>query len=274
MPLATIELTSRIGVGVRTDKAALLSGAHAAELRGLLERYGVVIARDIGFDDDEEMAFAATLGTLRQEFGHPIMKVTLDKRENPEFADYFVATNQWHMDGTHEDVPPLASILTPRVLAPWGGETEFANMYAAYEDLPDDQKAQLESIRIVHTKLASIAHTLDNPSEEDLDRLRNYGSKIHPAVWHHRSGRRSIVMSASADHVVGMDPAESAALIQWIKDWCEQRRYVYQHQWRMGDLLIWDNTGTTHRVCDYDHACGRRLHRVTLLGEERLAQAA
>ena len=62
--------------------------------------------------------------------------------------------------------------------------------------------------------------------------------------------------------------------LQWIKDWCEQRRYVYQHQWRMGDLLIWDNTGTTHRVCDYDHACGRRLHRVTLLGEERLAQAA
>ena len=274
MSLETIELTPRIGVEVKADKAALLSGAHARELRTLLDRYGVVIARNIGFDDEEEMAFGATLGSLRQEFGHPIMKVTLDKRENPEFADYFVATSQWHMDGTHEEVPPLASILTPRVLAPWGGETEFANMYAAYEDLPEDRKAQLESIRIVHTKLASIAHTLDNPTAEDLDRLRNYGSKTHPAVWHHRSGRRSIVMSASADHVVGMETAESAALIQWIRDWCEQRRYVYQHQWRMGDLLIWDNTGTTHRVCAYDHGCGRRLHRVTLLGEERLAEVA
>ena len=162
MSLETIELTPRIGVEVKADKAVLLSGAYARELRGLLDRYGVVIARDIGFDDEEEMAFGATLGSLRQEFGHPIMKVTLDKRENPEFADYFVATSQWHMDGTHEEVPPLASILTPRVLAPWGGETEFANMYAAYEDLPEDRKGQLETIRIVHTKLASIAHTLDN----------------------------------------------------------------------------------------------------------------
>ena len=274
MALDIVELTPRIGVEVKADKAVLLGGTHAAELRALLDRYGVVIARGIGFDDEEEMAFAATLGALRQEFGHPIMKVTLDKKENPEFADYFVATNQWHMDGTHEDVPPLASILTPRVLSPWGGETEFANMYAAYDDLPEADKELLGSIRIVHTKLASIAHTLDDPSEADIERLRNYGSKVHPAVWHHRSGRRSIVMSASADHVVGMNPAESAALIRRIKDWCEQRRYVYQHQWRMGDLLIWDNTGTTHRVCDYDHSCGRRLHRVTLLGEERLAEAA
>jgi alpha-ketoglutarate-dependent taurine dioxygenase len=274
MSLETVELTPRIGVEVKTDKAALLSGSHAAELRRLLDRYGVLIARDIGFDDDEELAFGATLGAVRQEFGHKIMKVTLDKQENPEFADYFHATTAWHMDGTHEDVPPLASILTPRVLAPEGGETEFANMYAAYEDLPEADKRLFEGLRIVHTKLASIAHVLDNPSEADLERLRSYGAKIHPVVWHHRSGRKSIVMSASADHVVGMEPDESAALIQRLRDWCAQPHYVYQHRWRMGDLLIWDNTGTNHRVRPYDYSCGRRLHRVTLLGEERLAEAA
>jgi alpha-ketoglutarate-dependent taurine dioxygenase len=274
MSLTSIDLTPRIGAEIRTDKAALLSGVHAAEIRALLDRRGVVIARGIGFDDEEELAFGATLGAVRQEFGHKIMKVTLDKKENPEFADYFHATTAWHMDRTHEDVPPLASILTPRVLAPSGGETEFANMYAAYEDLPQAEKDFLEGVRIVHTKLASIAHTLDNPSEADLERLRGYGSKVHPAVWHHRSGRASIVMSASADHVVGMDREEGAALIQRLREWCARPQYVYQHQWRMGDLLIWDNTGTTHRVRPYDHSCGRRLHRVTLLGEERLAEAA
>ena len=274
MSLTTIDLTPEIGAEIKADRTALLSGAHAAEIRAILARRGVVVARDIGFDDDEELAFGATLGAVRQEFGHKIMKVTLDKKENPEFADYFHATSAWHMDGTHEDVPPLASILTPRVLAPVGGETEFANMYAAYEDLPAAEKAFLEGVRIVHTKLASIAHTLDNPSEADIERLRNYGSKTHPAVWHHQSGRTSIVMSASADHVVGMDADEGAALIERLKAWTTQPQYVYRHSWRMGDLLIWDNTGTMHHVLPYDYSCGRRLHRVTLLGEERLAEAA
>ena len=87
MSLTTIDLTPEIGAEIKADRAALLSGAHAAEIRAILARRGVVVARDIGFDDDEELAFGATLGAVRQEFGHKIMKVTLDKKENPEFAD-------------------------------------------------------------------------------------------------------------------------------------------------------------------------------------------
>ena len=273
MAFETLDLTPRIGAEIRTDKATLLSGAHAGRIRDLLEQRGVVIMRDIHLDDAEEIAFAATLGAIRDDFGgDPIMKVTFDKTANPKFGDYFHGTFYWHIDGTHEDVPPRASIATPRVLAPQGtGQTEFANTYAAYDDLSDEQKARFETIRIVHSKAASMRVTYPNPTATELAHFTSFPHKSHPLVWTHASGRKSLVAGLSADYVEGMDPEESAELIGWIKDWMAQRRYVYTHQWRMGDVLIWDNTGTMHRVLDFDKSCGRRLHRVTLVGEESLA---
>jgi alpha-ketoglutarate-dependent taurine dioxygenase len=87
-------------------------------------------------------------------------------------------------------------------------------------------------------------------------------------VWHHRSGRKSLLLAITAVRVVGMAPAESDALLARLRAWTEKRDYVYRHQWRMGDMLIWDNTGTMHRVLPYDYGSGRMLRRVTLIGEE------
>lgn len=276
MAFETADLTPRIGTEIKTDKAALLGGAFSGKIRDLLEQRGVVVMRNIDLTDEEEIAFAATLGDIRDDFGgNPIMRVTFDKTANPKFGDYFHGTFYWHIDGTHEDVPPLASIATPRVLAPFGtGQTEFANTYAAYDDLSDEQKALFEQIRIVHTKVASMRVTYPDPTPTELAHFGSFPPKSHPLVWKHRSGRKSLVAGLSSDYVEGMEPQESAEFIRWIKDWMEQRRYVYTHQWRMGDVLIWDNTGTMHRVLPFDKSCGRRLHRVTLTGEESLAQAA
>jgi alpha-ketoglutarate-dependent taurine dioxygenase len=272
----TTDLTPRIGTGIRTDKATLLSGARAGRIRELLEQRGVLVMRDIDLTDAEEIAFAATLGDIRNDFGgDPIMRVTFDKTANPEYGDYFHGTFYWHIDGTHEDVPPRASIATPRVLAPHGtGQTEFANTYAAWDDLTDEQKARFEPIRIVHSKAASMRVTYPNPTPAEQAHFNSFAHKSHPLVWKHRSGRKSLVAGLSSDYVEGMEPEESAGFIQWVKDWMEQRQYVYTHQWRIGDVLIWDNTGTMHRVLPFDKSCGRRLHRVTLTGEESLAQAA
>ena len=98
--------------------------------------------------------------------------------------------------------------------------------------------------------------------------------KIHPLIWHHRSGRKSIAAGVSAEYVVGMDRAESDELLEWLAEWCAQPQFVFRHEWQMGDLLIWDNTGTMHRVLPYAADSGRRLHRVTLVGEEPLVAAA
>ena len=275
MTFATVDLTPRIGTEIKTDKASLLGGAFAPKIRALLEQRGVLVMRGIDLTDEEEIAFAATLGEVRDDFGGKILKVTFDKTHNPNHGDYFHGTYYWHIDGTQDDVPPLASIAMPRVLAPAGtGQTEFASTYAAYDDLSDADKARFEKIVIVHTKVASMLITYPNPTPDEVAHFSSFPPKTHPLVWTHRSGRKSLLMSFSADYVVGMDKQESAELIQWVKDWTAQRQYVYQHEWRIGDIVIWDNTGSQHRVLPFDKDCGRRLHRVTLMGEESIASAA
>ena len=89
-------------------------------------------------------------------------------------------------------------------------------------------------------------------------------------VWTHQSGRKSLLLGATADYVIGLPVEESRALLARLRDWATQPQYVYQHQWQPGDLLIWDNTGTMHRVLPYDVTCGRRLHRFTVLRRELL----
>ena len=268
------ELSPYTGSQVHIGKDALLSGDHAAELRELLERRGVLLFRGIELSDDEEIELAATLGTVRQDFGRPIMRVTFDRKANPDHADYFWATFHWHMDGTHDEVPPLASILTPRVLAPEGtGHTEFANTYAAYDELPEAEKAALEGLQAGHTQHFALPME-GEPTEAQLARVEHLGTKMHSLVWHHRSGRKSLVLGASARHVEGMGEAEGQALLTRLLDWNTQQKYVYHHEWQMGDVLMWDNTGTLHRVLPFDRSSGRRLHRVTLVGEEPFPEAA
>jgi alpha-ketoglutarate-dependent taurine dioxygenase len=97
--------------------------------------------------------------------------------------------------------------------------------------------------------------------------------RTHPLIWRHHTGRKSLLLSTSASHIAGMHPAESHALLRRLMDWATQPQYVYRHSWQMNDLLMWDNTGTMHRVLPYDVACGRRLHRFTLEGVEPVMAA-
>jgi alpha-ketoglutarate-dependent taurine dioxygenase len=273
MSLTTIDLKPRVGSEVKTDVGALLSGAISAELRALLDRRGVILFRGMKLEDQQQLAFTKTLGAVREEGEGGLMKVTFDKKENPVYAEYFAGTFYWHMDGTYDEVPPLASVLTPRVLAPSGGQTEFTNTYAAYEDLPESEQQFLEKLRVVHTMEQAMRAAVPTPSDELVKAWRGYPVRRHPLVWRHRSGRKSLVLSTSASQVVGMDEKESAALLRRLMEWATQPHYIYQHTWQMNDLLIWDNTGTMHRVLPFDVQCGRRLHRYTLLGEEPVAAA-
>ena len=121
---------------------------------------------------------------------------------------------------------------------------------------------------------AGMLPSVPDATDEQMMLWRSYPVRTHPLVWRHKSGRKSLVLSTSASHIVGMHPAESHALLQRLMSWATQPQYVYQHTWRMNDLLIWDNTGTMHRVLPYDMTCGRRLHRFTLNGEEPVAGVA
>jgi alpha-ketoglutarate-dependent taurine dioxygenase len=265
MPFHVSDLKPRIGARIETDLDTLLSGNHAGEIRELLERRGVLYFPAMPLNDEQQLAFTGTLGTLGEG---GIYKVTFEEGANgPIPTDYNLGNFFWHIDRTDLDVPPRATMLSPRKLAPWGGETEFANTYAAYDDLPEEDKAMLDRLRVVHEVGASFRF-VPNPTPEQLTRWAGREPKEHPLIWHHRSGRKSLVTSTSGARVAGMEKAESDALLDRLMAWASRPEYVYVHEWRMGDLVMWDNTGTMHRVRDYDKTAGRLLHRTTLLGEE------
>ena len=266
--LETTDLTPRIGVEVRLDKETLLSGSQAGALRELLVERGVLVIRDAGLSDDEQRAFAQSMGQVRLGHAH-------EKGENGLLKiTYFIGTFFWHMDGTYEEVPPFATVLTPRVLSPTGGQTEFANTYAAFEDLPKDEQDHLSTLQVLHTMQASMMPAVPQPTWEQVKSWIDFPARTHPLVWRHASGRRSLVLSSSSSHVVGMHPAEARELLNRLIAHATQPSYVYRHEWRMGDLLMWDNTGTMHRVRPYDEDCGRRLHRFSLAGEEPITAVA
>jgi len=270
MRFKTADLTARIGTEVTTDLETLLSGAIARELRVLLEQRGVLLFRGLDVSDEQQLRFAATLGTPRLEHGIPITKITADKSKSPIFADYTKGTYFFHIDGTYTDMPGLASILRARVVAPKGGQTEFANTYAMYEDLPEAEQRLLDRLQVVHSGETIQRLAFPNPTEEQLAAWGEGAvpPRTHPMVWQHRSGRKSLLIAYSAKYIVGMDRGAGDALLARLLARAEQPQYIYHHDWRVGDLLIWDNTGTMHRVVPFDLECGRELHRVTLVGEE------
>ncbi|WP_273735208.1 TauD/TfdA dioxygenase family protein [Mycolicibacterium septicum] len=277
MTLQWTPLTPRIGAQLHTTAAELLDGSHAQQIRDLLVERGVVIARGIGFDDEQQRAFTRTLGDLRvgrakgrgDESG--LLKVSMDRQVNPEYAEYFAGTFFWHIDGTYEAIPPFATVLSPRVLPPDGGQTEFANTYAAYEDLQEDEQRHLETLQAVHTMVATMYPAVPDARIEDFKVWMDYPQPTYPIVWQHKSGRKSLVLSTSVSHVLGVHPVDSRALLEGLMAHATADEYVYRHSWQLGDVLIWDNTGTMHRARPYDPDCDRVLHRFTLKGEEPIA---
>jgi len=276
MPLEAVDLKPGIGSELKVTAETLANGALAKEIRDLLVQRGVLIARDVHLTDDQQRDFTGSLGdlrlgTVRKEGEAGLMKVTMDKKVNPEYAEFFPGTFFWHMDGTYDAVPPFATVLTPKVLSAEGGQTEFANTYAAYDALPAEEKAYLETLQVVHTMQAAMFPAVPDAPVAQMQKWFTYPERVHPLVWRHKSGRKSLALSTSASHVVGLHPADNRALLDRLIAHTTQPQFVYRHVWRMGDVLIWDNTGTIHRVRPYDADSGRELHRFTLNGEEPIA---
>lgn len=253
---------------VAAARAALLSGAHAAELRALLEARGVLVFARVGFTADELIAFTRTLGEYvsdRADGG--VTTISLD----PAVADnaqYTRASAFWHFDGYFNERPILGSILAAEVLPADGGDTWFASTYAAYEALPDERKRQIEGLKAVHALAAAQRAVEPEPSAERFGEWRRTPHATLPLVWTHRSGRRSLVVGNTAAGVVGMDPLDSLELLTWLRAFATQDRFVHRHVWSVGDVVLWDNTGTLHKVTPYPADSGRRMIRTKLAGEE------
>lgn len=270
MAIEVWPLGERIASEVRGDAEALLKPEVAAELRGLLTRRGVLVFRGLNLTDEQQVSLAGMIGTIRPEGDKGIFKVTLDDKANAQAA-YLKGSFNWHMDGTHDTVPVFASFLSGRVLSSEGGQTEFANTYAAYETLPEDMKRRIAGLRVVHSFAVSMERAGVERTPETDAHWRSIPEQTHSLVWARESGRKSLVIGCHASHVAGMDRAESDALLAELLDWATRPELVYRHEWTPGDMLIWDNTGVLHRVEPYPLDSGRMMHRTTLIGEEAFA---
>jgi alpha-ketoglutarate-dependent taurine dioxygenase len=271
MAFTTTDLTPRIGTQIETDIPTLLSGKHAQDIRAILEQRGVIAFRELNMTDEEQVAFTKTLGTYAIEQGEEadggVYKISMDAEVQP-MVEYLKSAFYWHLDGTTSEFPILASIMSSKRLAPEGGQTEFCNTYAAYDDLPEEDKAAYADLKVYHSFVSTQRITTPEPSFEQYQTWRARGGNVLPLVWNHRSGRKSLVVGATTEYVIGMDPPDSLDLLFKLRAWATQPQFVYRHEWTLGDLVIWDNTGTLHRALPYDFASGRLMHRTKLAGEE------
>ncbi|WP_280425992.1 TauD/TfdA dioxygenase family protein [Nocardia carnea] len=272
------DLTPTTGVEISgLTGSRLVDPVVAAECLDALERRGVVIYREAHLDDDQLVAFSRLLGEvvplpMGGDPRHPeIQKITRDASQS-KLAAYREGTFYWHIDGSTATVPDKATLLTARQIADGDtGDTEFANTYAAYEALPARGKAELEGLRAVHSFTSAQLLVYPNPSPKERAAWDRNPAREHPLVWTRRSGRKSLLLGSTAGEVVGHTPAEGRALLDRLLEWATQPRFVLRHRWRVGDLVIWDNTGILHRARPYSEQSARLMHRTSLAGEEAVA---
>ena len=194
----------RIGSEIRTDLDTLLSGREAANIRATLEQRGVVYFRGLEISDQEQVAIAKTLGNLVQSEGEEgIYKISLDDKVN-ERAKYLKGSLFWHFDGSLQPYPNLATLLRAIKLSDVGGETEFCNTYASYDDLPQADKDLIADLRVVHSAERSQYYVTPEMSYDEITFWQKSPTKACPIVWTHQSGRKSLLLGATADYVIGL----------------------------------------------------------------------
>lgn len=278
MSLLTItKLTASVGAevtGLDPTRVTADDPVGDAVLKAL-EDNGVLVFRGLRLDPEAQVDFCRLLGEVDHSADghHPvagIYPITLDPSKNSSAA-ILKATFDWHIDGCtplDDEYPQKATVLSAVQVADWGGETEFANSYAAYEELTDEEKRRFGSLRVVHSLEASQRRAHPNPTREQVAAWRSRRTHEHPLVWTHRSGRKSLVLGASADYVVGMDLDEGRALLDELLEHATRADKVYRHHWAVGDTVIWDNRGVLHRAAPYDPGSQREMLRTTVLGDE------
>jgi alpha-ketoglutarate-dependent 2,4-dichlorophenoxyacetate dioxygenase len=273
------------------DTTRPLSGADVAAIEAGMDRYAVLVFRDQRLTDEQQLAFSRCFGTLEETRGTGISKPG-EQRLHPAFADvsnidkdnkllerdnrrrlYGLGNMLWHSDSSFKAVPAKYSILSGRIVTSEGGNTEFADMRAAYAALDDATKAEIDDLVCEHSLIYSrgILGFTDLTSEEraTMRPVRQRLVRTHPAT-----GVKSLYLASHIGTIIGWPVPEARAFIRDLTEHATQRQYVYAHQWRQHDLVMWDNRVTMHRVRRYDNAVPRDMRRTTVAGTEMTAVQA
>ena len=275
----TIHPLSPFGAEIITTADELLHDPAAAEqVNAALAEHSVLLFRGLHLDDATQLALGDRLGTVVgkhspgwSKWFPGIYRVALDPEANGEL--YMKRSWDWHIDGvTTNGNPPRATMLSCHTATQpgEGGETELVSTYIAYDRLTDAEKARCETLKVWHGVEPSRYTAPLNLTQADLERLAAEPRQLQPLVWTHENGRKSLVLGITALSVDGMPADESAALLQDLLDRATAAEIVLQHVWSVGDVVMWDNTGTMHRGRPFTSESGRDMHRFTLAGHESI----
>lgn len=266
------------------DLTKPLSREDVAAIEAGMDRYAVLVFHDQPFNDEQQMAFAENFGTPEVPKGASVTKPedyrlktgladvsNLDKNGAPRARDdrqrlFGLGNCLWHSDSSFRAIPAKYSMLSARTLNTKGGNTEFADMRAAYDDLDDELKDEIKDMVCEHSLMYSRGALgfLDYSEEEKamfkpvLQRL----VRRHPVT-----NRTSLYLSSHAGGIVGMTVPDARVLLRDLNEHATQAKYVYVHKWKLHDLVMWDNRQTMHRVRRYDESQPRDMRRATIAGD-------
>jgi len=266
------------------DLTKPVSPAQFREIDAAFNEHAILLFRDQPITDEQQVAFSALFGPvftatkyhwkndkprLRGEMSD-ISNIGPDGRllsADDERRMHARANQLWHTDNTFKHVPARCSLLSAREIPASGGDTEFADMRAAYDALPEERKREINDLIIEHNifysreKMGYTGYT--DGARAELPPVKQVFVRTHPAT-----GRKALYLASHASHVVGWPVEKGRTLINELLEFATQPRFVHQHKWREGDLIVWDNRCTMHRATPYDEMTVRRvLHRTTVSDE-------
>ena len=257
-----------------------LSKQTVTAISDAINKAGVLVFHDQFITDEQQQAFSRNFGDLettvkayRKDFV-PRLDVHIADISNLDEQNRLLPANDrrrlnalgnrlWHSDSSFKRIPARFSLLSARVIPGEGGETQFADMRAAWDNLPEAMRRRVEGMICEHTQLFSRAKIgFTDWAPEEIAKMAPVPQvlvRTHPG-----SGRKSLFLSSHAGRIRGMEEPEARLLLMDLIEHATQPRFVYTHRWRVGDLVMWDNRCTMHRAREYDETKVRDMHRTTV----------
>lgn len=285
MPLTT----RQIGLCFAAEATGLdltkpLSAEDVTAIHAGMDRHAVLVFHDQPLDDEQQLAFTRSLGEIEHAIGTSL-RAPDEYRLPTTFADvsnldqhnqvfaredrrrlFAIGNRLWHSDSSFKVIPAKYSLLHARAIPSKGGNTEFADMRAAYEALDEETKAQVEHLICEHSQIFSRQQLgFTDFTEEERARFKPVRQRLvrtHPVT-----GRKSLYLASHAGGIVGWPVPEARAFLRDLVEHATQREFVYAHRWRVGDLVMWDNRQVMHRARPFPAHEPRDMRRTTLAGD-------
>ena len=276
-----------IGEVSGVDLTKALTPDEAATIEDGMDRLAVLIFHDQHITDEQQLAFSVNFGEIERPDKKSNITQAKDRRLSEDMADisnldknnklhgrsdrqrlFNLGNRLWHSDSSFRATPSKFSLLSGRIVPATGGNTEFADMRQAYDALDDAMKAEIEDMICEHSLLHSrgslgFDDDLTEAEKQGFAPVRQSLVRVQP-----NTGRKSLYLSAHAGKILGMPTPEGRMVLRELNEHATARRFVYAHEWRAGDLVMWDNRQTMHRARPFnDTKDVRDMRRTTIAGE-------